>query len=347
MTDHKGVDGLSEDELTVRASTYSHIAAGEIMAGDERAKNLIRNKGTLAIIIKNLISDCSGYTYAELVDMIGNVSDGQLLTADMDPAGVLRLSTEQDSIMEKLLRYDVYLRFCDKGNGNRISTIDIEIQRETDLPYPLIKRGIYYSCRSVCDQLGTVTGTTDFGKLHKVYSIWLMVKPEKNQKAGIATCNFGWSGDVELLPENFKSNSDLIQLDFVFAGELSGTDESKRELFWLVNGMYKDPKLLRKLFRCELPEDTEFEREAENYMTLTEDFFARGISEGWVGGKAEGRAEGKAEEKTEIALNMYLLGIGKDLILKSTGLSEEELDKLIKENAGHKTDISTEPYVFN
>ena len=42
-------------------------------------------------------------------------------------------------------------------------------------------------------------------------------------------------------------------------------------------------------------------------------------------GKAEGMAEGQAEKTLEIARNLILLGVPMDLIIKSTGLSPEEI----------------------
>jgi predicted transposase/invertase (TIGR01784 family) len=38
--------------------------------------------------------------------------------------------------------------------------------------------------------------------------------------------------------------------------------------------------------------------------------------------------KGKVEKTFEIALNLKLLGVPMDLIIKSTGLSQEEIDKL-------------------
>ena len=42
----------------------------------------------------------------------------------------------------------------------------------------------------------------------------------------------------------------------------------------------------------------------------------------------QGKAEGKAENKIEIARNLKSLGVSKDIIIKSTGLSPEEITKL-------------------
>ena len=46
-------------------------------------------------------------------------------------------------------------------------------------------------------------------------------------------------------------------------------------------------------------------------------------------GEIKGKAEGKAEGKIEIAKNLLHSGVDIDVIIKSTGLSNEEIQKLI------------------
>jgi len=47
--------------------------------------------------------------------------------------------------------------------------------------------------------------------------------------------------------------------------------------------------------------------------------------------KAEGKAEGKVEEKNETALKMLEDGMSIETICKYTGLSQEQIEQLIKE----------------
>ena len=68
----------------------------------------------------------------------------------------------------------------------------------------------------------------------------------------------------------------------------------------------------------------------------------------WLNGREEGKLErtsrrrskteqqkeklnGRTEEKTEIAKNLIKLGINIDDIVKATGLSKEEIEKLLKD----------------
>ena len=56
---------------------------------------------------------------------------------------------------------------------------------------------------------------------------------------------------------------------------------------------------------------------------------AEGIAEGRAGGIAEGRAEGRAEEKQENARKMKAMGLTNEMIHQITGLSVEEIEKLL------------------
>ena len=55
---------------------------------------------------------------------------------------------------------------------------------------------------------------------------------------------------------------------------------------------------------------------------------AEGLAEGRAEGRAEGLAEGRAEEKLENARNLKANGVPVELIAKSLGLAEEEVEKL-------------------
>ena len=88
--------------------------------------------------------------------------------------------TEMASLSDKLIRYDVRLRslnpLLSEGEVLVHIHIDFEVQnnyRPSDPPYPVIKRGIYYGAREISSQLGILTDQTDYGKIEKVYSIWV------------------------------------------------------------------------------------------------------------------------------------------------------------------------------
>ncbi len=54
-----------------------------------------------------------------------------------------------------------------------------------------------------------------------------------------------------------------------------------------------------------------------------------GRKEGREEGRKEGREEGKIEERTEIAKNLIKSGVSVEIIMQSTGLTREEIEKLL------------------
>ena len=69
-------------------------------------------------------------------------------------------------------------------------------------------------------------------------------------------------------------------------------------------------------------------RAKEAYEDGEQAGFAKGRSEGEAAGLQKGRSEGEAMKQREIARNLKHLGIGLSEIVKSTGLSVEEVEEL-------------------
>ena len=68
---------------------------------------------------------------------------------------------------------------------------------------------------------------------------------------------------------------------------------------------------------------------AEGRAKGREEGLAEGKAEGLAEGLAEGKAEGKTEGKAEVAKTMLADGIEISIVSKYTGVSEEDLSKLL------------------
>ena len=55
---------------------------------------------------------------------------------------------------------------------------------------------------------------------------------------------------------------------------------------------------------------------------------AKGLEEGLVKGHAKGLEEGRAEEKMEMAKNLKSLGVDVKTIMKASGLTEEQIERI-------------------
>ncbi len=84
-------------------------------------------------------------------------------------------NTEDDNGVDGLIKYDIKFSPTLPDNVKTQMIINIEAQNKYSAGYPLIKRGIYYASRLISAQRGTVFYKEDYGKLQKVYSIWICI----------------------------------------------------------------------------------------------------------------------------------------------------------------------------
>lgn len=82
-----------------------------------------------------------------------------------------------------------------------------------------------------------------------------------------------------------------------------------------------------KLDRMKKEELAAYYRHLDNIVILRDNIYTE-RAEGREEGRAEGRAEGREEERYSIARNLKQLGASEEVIIKATGLSSEEINKL-------------------
>ena len=99
-------------------------------------------------------------------------------------------------------------------NGEIIRlTINVEIQVNLRPGYPLITRVIYYLSRLISRQKGTVFQNSDYGKIQKVYSIWICPDPGRKKRNSIAEYGFTQQkviGSVDEPIENYDKMKAII-----------------------------------------------------------------------------------------------------------------------------------------
>ena len=84
---------------------------------------------------------------------------------------IIGSATESSGTNEGKITYDIRFRAIAPSDGEVIELlINIEAQNDYNPGYPLIKRGIYLSCRMISQQYGTEFTNVDYNKIKKVYS---------------------------------------------------------------------------------------------------------------------------------------------------------------------------------
>ena len=202
---------------------------------DEAAKRLLSQKTVLAYILKGCLMEYQDYTPEEIADRFieGDPQVGEAAVhADegtsehAKPERILGLNTEDTTVTEGMVRYDIRFKALLPKNPERLYLIlNIEAQNEQQMWYPLLKRAVYYGSRLISSQYGTVFSGMDYGAVKKVYSIWICTKSAKkyrnsmNRYEMVEECLVGENRSD---PENYR----LMNLILLHVGEYDeGTHE--------------------------------------------------------------------------------------------------------------------------
>ena len=198
--------------------------------------------------------------------------------------------------------------------------IDFEVQNEyvpANLTYPITKRGVYYAARELSSQLGVITSEANYGRLEKVYSIWIcneevpkelkntITRYYVNREDVIGTCNE---------PEEYH---DLLEVIIVRRGEAPLKDT----VFEYLHGIFsREMTLIEKYVDVGNQEV----KEAIKTMCGMGESIAR---EGFEQGIEQGIEQGKFLQLAEL-VEKKLLSL--ENASKEAGLTAEEFAAKIK-----------------
>ena len=98
---------------------------------------------------------------------------------------VIKGSNNEDSTLtEETLFYDVRFdaiapKSADSTEQEEVIRLIINVEAQTKFKpeYPLTKRAIYYCSRMISAQHGPIFTKSEYGKIRKVYSIWICTQP--------------------------------------------------------------------------------------------------------------------------------------------------------------------------
>ncbi len=210
---------------------------------DEKCHDLFLNKEILAPVLKETIEEYEGLSLDEIIDLIDEASISKVEAVSdypkTDDVRVTQIDTDLKSVSDKNVLFDVHFKAAlpeDKRTELNIQLfIDFEAQGSYSPGYPLIKRSIYYSARSLSRQLGELTKETNYGVLQKVYSIWLcydskIPKKFKNTISRYKLTKEDFYGTVE---EDI-TNYDLIEVVLI---RLDTDADSSVEIFDYLKGV--------------------------------------------------------------------------------------------------------------
>lgn len=164
---------------------------------DACAKKILTYKAIAAWILKSCTKEFSQYSVKYICDkclkedmeISRHAVHLDQLNEDEKLSGEERIETlnsEATAIKDQTIYYDIRFGAYVPKRTERIRlVINLEIQLNDTLGYPLVSRGFYYCARMISEQYGTVFSANHYEKLQKVYSIWICPSPAKKRKNGI------------------------------------------------------------------------------------------------------------------------------------------------------------------
>ena len=308
----------------------------KMQAYDRSCKKLLSFKIILAWILKCCVIE---FRDCEVADIENHYIENDIRTGTDGvhpdtgrgaPPKILGMNTEDNTLNEHTVRYDIKFR-ASAPDGEQIGLIiNIEAQSRYHNGYPLVKRGIYYCSRLISAQYGTEFSDSRYGDIRKVYSIWVCTDAPAERRGTIAEYAMEKRDILGKIPEP-EENYDLMRLLILCPGdEKENSAEGGKILRLLAALLRKDvaPEKRRQVLSGEFGiklKDDSFTREVDNMCNLSLGVLMEGYEKGIAEGIAEGIGEGKVITACESAKNLMrtmnipfdkavdLLGYDKDL----------------------------------
>ena len=321
--------------------------AGKNPEYDAAAKKLLSSKKILAWILKYCVEEFKDCSIADIRDRyiigIPETASVPVLPDETNAAAKVnadRISgerTEDTSVTEGKVTFDIRFRAITPRNELVQLIINIEAQRSRRTSYPLLKRAMYYVSRLISSQYGVDFDKAQYGKIKKVYSIWLCMDAP-DDRGGITRYRMQEEPEYgNILDE--KENYDLQQIVMVYVAHARADMENRLlnllgELFVSEDDASRKKAELIEHYDIDLNENEE--RLVSTMCNLSVGVYVRGRESGeqigFVKGEKSGIRKGKIETSNQIVLNLLQMHMGMDFIKKATGRSEEDIKKLAEEN---------------
>ena len=265
-------------------------AAGDKAAYDTACKRLLANKVILAWIMKSCLEEYRNFEVNEIAEKYieGNPQIEKAAVnpdeeADNANEQIRGAKTEDSTIKEGTVTYDIRFYAATPRSGEMVSLIlNVESQNDFYPGYPIIKRGIYYCSRMISSQYGVEFVDNQYGKICKVYSIWICASPPKYRENTINRYVIHEENLVGKMPEK-KENYDLLTVVMICLGH-SGDDNYTGilKLLDVLLSSEKEPEEKKEILQNDfgIKMTRELESEVSAMCNLSKGIEEKGIEKG-------------------------------------------------------------------
>ncbi len=185
---------------------------------DASAKKLLSSKKILAWILKYCVPEFESCEIADIRDKYiegtPEVGVTPVLPDETNAARIVGDNVEDKTLTEGTVTFDIRFRAITPEKDSLGLIINIEAQHSSNLDYPLTKRAVFYCSRLISAQHDTVFTKSEYGKIKKVYSIWLCMD-SPDETSGITRYSIEESFPYGHICEE-KKNYDLAQIVMIY-----------------------------------------------------------------------------------------------------------------------------------
>ncbi len=297
---------------------------------DAACKRILSEKIILAWIMKSCLEEFKNYDVNEIAEKyIEGQPQVSVIPMLPDDSGTIihGMDTEDKSVHEGIITYDIRFRAIVPDSGERIALIiNIEAQNDFYPGYPLIKRAVYYCSRMISSQKGTEFTGDDYGKIKKVYSIWICMNPPKSRQNTITRYRMTEEHIVGEVTEPVR-NYDLISVIMLCLGGSDGKNYNGilRMLDVLLGHETSEAEkrqILQDDYNIQMTHT--MEKEVSTMCNLSKGVMEKSFLKGHTEGRAEGRAEGIL---SSIQSLMETLGLTIEQAMAALKIPEDEKQK--------------------
>lgn len=304
---------------------------------DSACKEVLADRYILANILKECVEEFRDESIAFIAcECIQGRPEISAVPVRADEAERLRLdglNTEDVSLTEPVIHYDIRFRAVLPRTNRPIKLIiNVEAQNDFSPGYSLLRRAIYYCCRMISAQYGTVFSHSAYDDIEKVYSIWICTHPSEEWAYTItkyAMQERNLIGNARAEVEEY----DLIVPIMVCLGKKKY--QELKGLFRLLNlVLLHRGRDDRSTVLSELKEKfnvimtPHLEKGVAEVCNLSEGVYRDGVAYGMEQGLEQGLEQGRKE--TVLALLREKMPL--DLIVRVTKLSAEKIQDIGKLN---------------
>ena len=304
---------------------------------DAACKEVLADRYILANILKECVEEFRDESIAFIAcECIQGRPEISAVPVRADEAERLQLdglNTEDVSLTEPVIHYDI--RFCavlPQTNRPIKLIINVEAQNDFSPGYSLLRRAIYYCCRMISAQYGTVFSHSAYDDIEKVYSIWICTHPSEEWAYTItkyAMQERNLIGNARAEVEEY----DLIVPIMVCLGKKKY--QELKGLFRLLN--------LVLLHRGRDDRSTVLSELKEKFNVIMTPHLKKGVAEvcnlsegvyrdGVAYGMEQGLEQGLEQGRKETVLALLREKMPLDLIVRVTKLSAEKIQDIGKLN---------------